>query len=177
MDIERLKADPAYWDEVAPEGATHYTPRGPDVCWFRHDGEGWRTWIDGRWGVAYGSEGFFESLIPRPTQWRGPEDGLPPVGTVCESANHRAGGGAWVKCTVVAHLQEGVDTDVVFQTGVGWDWHSEPTNFRPLKSDKERAVEAALAQDCGPNDWMLSRLEFCTRLYDAGLLRLPEGAD
>ena len=150
----------------APEGATHYTPRSPDVCWFRHDGEGWRSWIDGRWGVAYGSEGFFESLIPRPTQWRGPEDGLPPVGTVCEALRR----GEWVKCTIVAHVQSDGVTEAIYQCASDWDWSS--TSFRPLKSDKDRAVDAALK--VMPHPGAPSTLADIELLYDAGLLRLPE---
>ena len=179
MDIERLKTDPAYWDEVAPNGATHYNPKGPDGYWYDlSPGSVRRCWSERykRWVDALGKDWFFASMTPRPSQpqWRGPEDGLPPAGTVCEVRY----AGEWLRCTVVAHLKDLMGmTDAVFQAEYDWDFHQRPEMFRPLKSDKERAVEAALAQDCGPHDWMLSRLEFCARLYDAGLLHLPEGAD
>jgi len=163
----------------APEGATHYTPRGLDVCWFRHDGEGWRSWIDGRWGVAYGSEGFFESLIPRPTQWRGPEDGLPPVGMVCEytgSAKVPGDPSEWRpgdQVEILAHRQA-----LMAMVAVGWNRRTGTARgsvaaiLRPLKSDKERAVEAAMKVMPYPGSPSTRTDLECA--YDAGLLRLPE---
>lgn len=185
MDIERLRKDPSYWDEVAPYGAEVYIidcdPRDDlrmpsEFFYTDHEDR-----VPGRdvWRQC-GGRSFWRKdcedleVIPRPTQWRGPEDGLPPVGTVCEAKY----AGEWLRCTVVAHLKDLMGmTDAVFQAECDWDFHQRPEMFRPLKSDKERAVEAALAQDCEPRDGMLSRHDFCARLYDAGLLHLPEGAD
>lgn len=42
IDIERLKVDAAYFDEVAPEGATHYCPETEEqfaAWWVNPDGE------------------------------------------------------------------------------------------------------------------------------------------
>ena len=163
-----------HWSK-APEGATHYAPLGRDYCWVKNAGNDWKVWDEreepGSWVSATMSGSYMDSLIPRPTQWRGPEDGLPPVGTVCEARHH----GGWAECEIIAHVRAPENCiEAIYQAADDWDWLSSPTNFRPLKSDKERAVEAALAQDCDPRDGMLSCHDFCARLYDAGFLRLPE---
>lgn len=75
IDIERLKIDPAYWGEVAPEGATHWH-KDEFVRWTGHcifgtwDIDAWRG---GNWELAYwGWKGTLETFltdgaIPRPT--------------------------------------------------------------------------------------------------------------
>ena len=115
-------------------------------------------------------------LEARPTQWRGPEDGLPPVGTVCEARHH----GGWAECEIIAHVRAPENCiEAVYQAADDWDWLSSPSNFRPLKSDKERAVEAALSAagysiDGPCNDEVRSIVKALRRAYSAGLLRLPE---
>lgn len=160
----------------APAGTTHYQP---NINGWQ---SGWIMAVEGR--VFFWHEKWLiddatldETAIPRPsqTQWRGPEDGLPPVGTVCEAKYAEE----WHRCTVVAHLKDhrGM-TDAVFQAEDDWDFHQRPEMFRPLKSDKERAVEAAMGNWCrGEIVNTLeyrARKEFVENLYDAGLLRLPE---
>jgi hypothetical protein len=77
IDIERLKVDPAYWDENAPEGATHRSAK--TGAWFQIiNGSVWE-WIDDGWMP--------KELIPRPTKpepqaWDG--EGYPPIGCDCE---------------------------------------------------------------------------------------------
>jgi len=170
IDVQRLKNDPAYWDEVAPEGATHYyEQRTAHFKWFKMDdgvlyhhcpNDGWEPSLRNSQSNPAGD------LIPRPTQWRGPEDGLPPVGTVCEVWRRKER----VECEIVAHVQSDGVTEAVYQCATDWGWSS--TSFRPLKSDKERAIDAAVAATIlkdGP------RLRFAlSDIYDAGLLRLPE---
>lgn len=177
MDIERLRNDPAYWDEVAPEGATHYNPGGPDGYWYDLSPGGVRLcWSERykQWVDALGKDGFFASMIPRPIpQWRGPEDGLPPVGAEVEAwiGNRNV----WAKVTVLA-----VDVDTVVWRN-GTDRRSYVgTHFddvRPLKSDKDRAVEAAMetVDPVGYVPWGEAIRNAFSRAYDAGLLKLPEG--
>lgn len=73
---------------LAPSDATHSGIfNGKFSCWYMLDGDQWH----------YGSEvsGGWEKVVnnlpisvlvrrPQPKPWSGPEDGLPPAGTVCE---------------------------------------------------------------------------------------------
>src|SRR5690554_4288107 len=73
IDIERLKTDRAYWDEVAPEGAEYWCPH------FAHNKK--------TLGFTDGNP--CDNCMPRPTrmdttQWRGLQDGLPPVGALAK---------------------------------------------------------------------------------------------
>jgi len=156
----------------APEGATHCNPESSQASWYRRNEGQWEYYSSPvfAWMLSNNSAPFFDRLKVRPTAWRGPEDGLPPVGAEVEAwiENRKV----WAKVTVLA-----VDVDtVVWRNGTDRRSYigTHVNDLRPLKSDKERAVEAALAQDCDPRDGMLSRHDFCARLYDAGLLRLPE---
>ena len=159
----------------APAGTTHYQP---NINGWQ---SGWIMAVEGK--VFFWHEKWLiddatldETAIPRPaqTQWRGPEDGLPPVGTACEAFRH----GEWVKCTIVVHVQSDGVTEAIYQCASDWDWSS--TSFRPLKSDKERAVEAAMRasgheQVGGFWTGSLDVYHAFGKAYDAGLLRLPEG--
>lgn len=169
----------------APEGATHFDPNDDvGLPWMRLQQGRWRAFDEEYqcWTAPMDEDDSFirnndgAQCIPRPSQWRGPEDGLPPVGTVCEAKYAED----WHRCTVVAHLKDhrGM-TDAVFQAEDDWDFHQRPEMFRPLKSDKERAVEAAMenwARPAAEGGALALRLqkEFAANLYDAGLLRLPE---
>ena len=78
---------------LAPEGATHYGEVSSNrICWYS-------VKSDCRYDYAYQNEGYHaekwtpsggapghQPLIarPQPKPWSGPEDGLPPVNTVCE---------------------------------------------------------------------------------------------
>ena len=132
------------WSE-APEGATH-AAFGDDKVpgWYRKEAGCWLFFPDSggpnEWAAdcSQTPERDRPGFTCRPTEWRGPEDGLPPVGTVCEARRH----GGWVECEIVAHVQSDGVTEAIYQCATDWDWSS--TGFRPLKSDKERAVDAAL---------------------------------
>jgi len=68
MDIERLKVDADYWDEVAPSGAQEYCP--PEM----NKQEGWRKVVDGMKLFWTETENWHETdhpertVIPRPTK-------------------------------------------------------------------------------------------------------------
>jgi len=202
MDIERLKTDPAYWDEVAPEGAEFAADRhslglvrwyrgitrGPNPCYEYCSGDE-AVWVPGDGEPLHPyfprpsqSQKDLQDLIPRPTQWRGPEDGLPPVGTMCEyAASSKVPGdpSEWRpgdRVEILAHRQALAAT-----VAVGWNLRTGTAGgsvaaiLRPLKSDKERAVEAAMGSisNITTMEWKCRR-QFLEQCYDAGLLRLPE---
>lgn len=80
IDIERLKVDADYWDEVAPEGATHCLIKDSGTAWFRFkdDNSFPNTWKDGEWkNVRLPTR----ELTPKPATKRLTQavfDGLPP---------------------------------------------------------------------------------------------------
>lgn len=156
----------------APSSATHYRSGNSIVVWYRKGPLGWECFApEGYWRNTV--EESLDGLVPRPTQWRGPEDGLPPVGTVAMGKMP-----AWrkeEKCKVIAHLHG--SCVVVYGLGDNpdrWSTLAWCDQFYPLKSDKERAVDAAMATDPGEDLGPCSRRQFCEGLYDAGFLRLPE---
>ena len=76
-----------------PEGATHYLQAGEEQTRFRDlSGDKWKYFngYTGEWVQHYFSS---EDLLrrhdliarPQPKPWSGPEDGLPPTGTVCDA--------------------------------------------------------------------------------------------
>ena len=171
----------------APEGATHAAFGDDNVPgWYRKEAGCWLFFPDScgpaKWTTDCSQEPERErpSLICRADQWRGPEYGLPPCGVECEgyvraeTANHGAPGNKWLRGVSVGEA-------VAPNGGVGGLLKAEDgkvhfigacTHFRPLKSDKERAIDAAVAATIlkdGPR--IRSAL---SDIYDAGLLRLPE---
>ena len=94
---------------------------------------------------------------------------LPPVGTVCEYDSQLD----WEICKVIAINGKAIaftcdgDKDRIFVT------NAEKTDFRPLKTEREKAIEAAI-QAMQPNSLTGTMALWFGKLYDAGLLRLPE---
>lgn len=87
--------------------------------------------------------------------------GLPPVGTVCEI---NLTSGEWIKCTI---LFSGNDLIVFHDGEEERAEYSNPKCFRPIRTDRERFIEAAKKHgSVDPDEWMGS-------LYDAGF-HLPE---
>lgn len=90
----------------APPDATHYA----DCCHYKIVGDTWMVHMSGdEWEK---SESMYNGQIkqsdivarPQPKPWSGPEDGLPPVGSVCEQQTwvNRL----WRKVEVVAHFNK-----------------------------------------------------------------------
>ena len=163
------------WTE-APEGATHWDTRG--AVWCKH----LYFWCYGRWN----HEGAIHDLAedrytPRPTEpattaWDG--TGFPPVGTVCEAVwlevpdgGHRDIEGVIIKgyykkqvwfCTTsgekITHLTQNVD-------------------FRPIRTQSqiEREELIIIATRVLIHDDVLTEQHAAEALYDAGMLKLPEG--
>ena len=159
----------------APEGATHAAFGDSNVPgWYRKEAGCWlffpafvgpKAWTK---DCSQTPERDRPGFTSRPTAWRGPEDGLPPVGAEVEAwiENRKV----WAKVTVLA-----VDVDtVVWRNGTDRRSYigTHVNDLRPLKSDKERAVDAAMKVMPYPGSPSTRTDLECA--YDAGLLRLPE---
>lgn len=67
MDIERLKNDPDYWNDVAPDEATHCNPDpNSDFRWYNEEKQSAMDREGGRWMDSQSSDFYWASLIPRP---------------------------------------------------------------------------------------------------------------
>lgn len=127
------------WSE-APEGAQAYVE---GWGFFRCDnGEWWTTHESQSWRrTPYQSpENFswFGAAVWRPLatpQWRGMQDGLPPVGTVCEylDALNR-----WKEVRITGHAELGV----CFRTknGSGESYVENTVKFRPIETPERKAA-------------------------------------
>jgi len=149
IDIERLKVDPDYWDEVAPLGSTHHW--WPSGEWYQDCGDYALAWI-------FGKEEWVQAIvplrivrpqaIPRPTkpepkEWDG--EGLPPVGSICE---------AYMMGKTIADkvLVMGYFDDLIWLNLQNWDedglYSGSPTTrvageveFRTIRTQAERERE------------------------------------
>ena len=82
----------------------------------------------------------WEAERQRGAAWQGPEDGLPPAGTVCEVLYH----GKWDKTYILGHSRTG---NVVFECDAFcdkwiYDGYSDPEFFRPIQTERELAIDA-----------------------------------
>jgi hypothetical protein len=115
-----------------PEGATHYLSAGDMNTRFRDlSGKEWKYFNahTGKWAQHYFSS---EELLarhdliarPKPKQWSGPQDGLPPVGTVCRVIK-KDGAMAPLdtECEVIAHYRNGHNTLAAFKFGKDYSMH------------------------------------------------------
>ena len=167
----------------APAGTTHYQP---NINGWQ---SGWIMAVEGK--VFFWHEKWLiddatldEAAIPRPSkpQWRGPEDGLPPVGTVCEFALcSREGLYEFMDEWRDGDRLEVIDLRFGESAPVAVVWNPRTyqatalisRHLRPLKSDKERAVEAAMDSVWRAHGKKADKFDLAV-IYDAGLLRLPE---
>lgn len=142
---------------------------------------------DWAWGKSDGGYGIIAYRLHQPEakQWRGPEDGLPPVGMEVEGHNGRGG---WVGC--IAHSTSpfltaysvkvvGHDGDIAVVRVCEDIYRGGHTaKFRPILSDRERVIEAARkviqekAHDVGSSIPGIS--DIYAALYDAGALHMPK---
>lgn len=107
-------------------------------------------------------------LFPLPgecAQWKGPQDGFPPVGMVCEAIYDKA----WHRCEILKHKVNDSGMKVAacdFGFMLAWS-----ADFRPIRSERERWVSEAQKHctEFGSNQ--------LGNLYDAlksGDLKAPE---
>lgn len=103
----------------------------------------------------------------READWT-PGETLPPVGEICEFYFD----GSWDKALILAR-----DGDFAWVNVLGRDHVTadDPKEFRPIRTDRDKAVEAA-SKHLNSKGWV-SRGNELASLYDAGLLRLPEGEE
>jgi hypothetical protein len=163
-DVTYHKIAQAFLKAGCPKGEyeSHRRWRGPDFC-------GWD--IDRDEAFFHGTKHAFSreltvdqvlsTLEPKPTQWRGPQDGLPPVGEVCESVYWD-----WDKVLVLAR-----DGDAVWVKALsgGYRTSDTPAAFRPIQTERDKAIEAAvkIIEETG----RMREEDTAAALYDAGMLR------
>lgn len=159
---------------TAPEGAIYYGFIGIGKS---------RVWANDQWyqyisadRFLFGAPGAYtmgELIIAAKkldtNKWNG--QGFPPVGTVCEAHQFTE----WVECVIENHLKDGENIDVIYtyDNGTKWEYSDRKEHFRPIKSDRDRWVDAAREAmeeqtSLGVNDFQLGII------YDAGLAKLPE---
>jgi hypothetical protein len=143
------------WSE-APEGATHYDP----TVWYRKKGSAWEYYYGGEWRTSDNEPDYNERLTPLPVVvWRGPQDGLPPVGTEVEAES----GYSWKRGTVVARVWEACFGDTAIIQCKGYWVSRRADGIRPIKTERERAIEEMLKDM--PDD---INAALAAALYDAG---------
>jgi hypothetical protein len=182
IDLERLANDRAYWDEVAPEGAEWYAPDS------LHDSEGWYKKTERghefllspkhAWVPAHSFNR--RTLIPRPSPaWNG--EGLPPVGVECEYNAHYG----YAAVSPTSEWDDGDELDVLahrslagrpelvicFNKRKGTASGVITGCLRPLKTEKERVVEAVM-EVAGFGENMRHGLN---KAFEAKALRMPKG--
>jgi hypothetical protein len=145
IDLERLAVDADYWNEVAPEGATHFMHSEKFVKWV--DGVEWGFYVssDKAWKKAmcswslqrYTDNG--NEVITKPTNPAAQEydgTGLPPVGTECEVIFLCE---TWERAKIVAHVRTVHGTKAVWQLICFDEWGADTDeSFRPIRSQAER---------------------------------------
>jgi hypothetical protein len=182
IDVDRLAVDAEYWNEVAPDGATHFMYSEKFVKWV--DGVEWafhasssRKWKQSFCGWSL--QQYFDCgdyIMPKPTkpaaqEWDG--EGLPPVGCECEVKGAVEN---WCKCKIVAHHK----SRAVFFCD-HWahesDYDALPaSNFRPIRSQEQREREEIINAAVKVIDVKFGSprsiyVGYCESLYDAGMLR------
>lgn len=157
--------DPKWWDENAPEGATHSSAK--TGAWFQIiNGSVWE-WIDDGWMP--------KELIPRPAKPEPKERG------VVEAELHE-GEGAWYEAVIVGKTLDGQKSII--------EWVDEATQkhsvdalpdsrIRPLRTQAEREREETVDEALGYLEYRTRNLDAedemmkgrLTALYNAGMLR------
>lgn len=155
---------------------------------FKLSGAGIETWYRPR-AISSGSdyrgdfvEMSFDQLseavkVPVPSCWNGPDDGLPPVGTVCEHEG-RADDREWIEVKVIAHTEKRGREVAVFEYEDIVSY-STAIYFRPIRTPEQIAAEEREQGIKELMDWVLGMGEshlvrspfppFWAAAYDEGL--------
>ncbi|HFF2144612.1 TPA: hypothetical protein ACGWT7_005276, partial [Pseudomonas aeruginosa] len=167
----------------APEGATHWEPRGSLYLegWMRKVGNKWSYWAEGRKVWVSGTPGCNVSAEREATFEARPQEawdgrGLPPVGIECEFSLN-VGSIGWAEGRVIGH--DGVFAVISHK---GKYYPRNEHGVRPIRTheqiaaeEREKAVQEMLALDEYPHGQdrggMMSRSDFCRVLYNAGYRR------
>lgn len=161
---------------LAPDDATHFGPSTKDwePCWMKKIGNHWYGWLyptDTKWDYladASSNQSRISMLVkrPQPKPWSGPEDGLPPTGTVCE--HKRVHEWQQIEVFAVKPNYNGSNT-ALFTYGNGcWGGCAEPSFFRAIPSPaqlRETAIRELM--DIAGVDCRVT----AARLVDAGFKR------
>ena len=110
--------------------------------------------------VAATSNGFGEMKINTLWHERGE---FPPAGTVCEVYENE-----WVETFIIGMDKEGY---CVYTTGnqyVAYDGENDPSSFRPLRTEREKAIDDMKSLCAYPGSWCSTFKAFAESLYDAG---------
>ena len=142
----------------APEGATHATKECSS--WYRNNNGTWYFYHESNrgWVLSECSEEWREvHLIARPAvvAWRGPQDGLPPVGTVFEFS---LTGHAWDRRVML--FSDEFTCLMAHPQNLASRWHyksSDPAmQFRPVPSEREMVIDEMVAD---------VKQAFCAQVY------------
>ena len=153
IDTERLATDRAFWDSVAPEGATHYDPEDMATPWMMETTSNWMFyWGSKKEWVEYAQKAMLTRILARlvirpdaPEEWDG--TGLPPVGVECEYLTAPREGQwnfapVWENCVVKYASENGAflldgNRDEIFMDSADYD-----IQFRPIRTPEQREQEA-----------------------------------
>ncbi|MCT5443009.1 hypothetical protein LZK53_05915 [Pseudomonas aeruginosa] len=168
---------------TAPEGATHWEPRGIvfGEGWMKKVGNEWSYWLEGSevwagvWADCFVSaerEATFEARPQEP--WNG--QGLPPVGTVCEYKYTH-----WPEYHQCEIRYISAASLIVYDHGQEQYYRTCDMLFRPLLTPEQIAAEER-SKECDRIFVILSSVEregnrsdMAEALYDAGYRRQEEG--
>ena len=160
----------------APSSATHVRPESDGKCelWLKQVQGEWFFTMTGRsfWTRLNGSIKDFSVLIERPS-WSGPEDGLPPVGTVCEVRDDLEN---IREAEIIAHTKRGGAPVAVYQCGDEIGAYTASL-FHPIRTPEQIAAEERdreVAKMLEVADIENSAFHICLSLYNAGY-RKTEG--
>ena len=109
--------------------------------------------------VAATSNGFGEMKIN--TLWHELGE-FPPAGTVCEVYENE-----WVETFIIGMDKEGYCVYTTSDPDVGYDGDNDPSSFRPVRTEREKVIDAA----CKTIGDVIGGRLVVERLYDAGLLK------
>lgn len=151
-------------------GATHCDIQG--LCFYKLEGDTWKLHLgNDEWCNSYSmynGDTKVSDLIQRhkPKPWSGPEDGLPPVGTVCEYLED--GNGDWEEVTIVA-IDHRLDYQfAVFHGDKGYSGDRRAELFREIPTpDQKRETAIREIMDIAQVDCRVT----AARLVDAGFKR------
>lgn len=129
----------------APPDATHYAA----YCHYKKVNDVWMVHMDGdEWDKSssmYNGDIKPADIVkrPQPKPWSGPEDGLPPVGTVCELRTKRGG---WGEAEIKYQGRRGICVWLwVRRDGnseqVEWAESPDKLEFRAIRTPEQIAAE------------------------------------
>ena len=185
IDIGRLATDRAYWDSVAPEGATHYDPEDMATPWMMETTSNWMFyWGSKKEWAVYAQKAMLTRILARlvirpdaPEEWDGTD--LPPVGVECEYLTApREGQGnfapVWENCVVKYASENGAflldkNRDEIFMDSTDYD-----IRFRPLRTPEQRERQSVIEQAFSKLSEFHDADQVLGDLYDAGMLRKQE---